>query len=138
MSSNAPYAQYRNTAIETASQTRLVVMLYEGAIKFLSQAVAEMKVKNYEGQSRGINKAQAILAHLRDTLDFERGGSVACSLDQFYTLSLDTLTSANFYDRIDKVERVIEGLREIREAWVEVDRLHGQNASPSGYARLAA
>ena len=69
-----------------------------------------------------IGKAQAIIAHLRDTLDFKAGGAVAGHLNSLYVGLFDALTDANIHDKPERVEEVIEALRELREAWVEVDR----------------
>lgn len=122
MSGYNPYAQYRQTSIETATPTRLVVMLYDGALRFLNQAQPAMRAKNYEAQSRFINKAQAIIAHLRATLDLNAGGEVAETLSAFYVYAFDTLTLANIHDDLDRLANVIQGLREMRDAWIEVDR----------------
>ena len=117
-----PYAQYRQNSVETASPTRLVVMLYDGAIRFLGQALPAMRVRKYDEQSQYIGKAQAIIAHLRDTLDHKAGGPVAGHLSGVYASFLDALTDANIHDKPEVVEQAIEALRDLREAWVEVDR----------------
>lgn len=122
MNYSNPYAQYRQNNIETATPTRLVVMLYDGALRFLGQAVPAMQAQNFEAQTRYIGKAQAILGHLRATLDFAGGGAVAHTLNDFYVKAYDTLSDANINDRTDGVEKVIIGLRELRDAWIEVDR----------------
>lgn len=117
-----PYAQYRQMSIETATPTRLVVMLYDGALRFLNQAAPAMQMHNLEAQSRFIGNAQAIIAHLRATLDFTAGGAVAHTLHRFYVAAYDTLTEANIHDDARKLQTVIDGLHELREAWIEVDR----------------
>jgi len=122
MSLANPYDQYRQNSIETATPTRMVVMLYDGAIRFLSQALAAMRLHKYDQQSHYINKGQAIIAHLRDTLDFKAGGAVADHLNGVYISMFDTLTEANFHDKTERVEEVISALRELRESWIEVDR----------------
>jgi len=122
MSFPNPYAQYRQNSVETATPTRMVVMLYDGAVRFLSQALPAMHVRKYDQQSLYIGKAQDIIAHLRDTLDFEAGGAVAEHLNSLYAGLFDALTDANIHDKPERVEQVIEALRELREAWVEVDR----------------
>ncbi len=118
-----PYAQYRQTTIETATPTRLVVMLYDGVIRFLSSALPEMHARRYDAQTRLIGRAQAIIAHLRDTLDFAQGGAVAHDLDTCYIALYDALTDANIHDKPEKVQQAIDALREMREAWIEVDRI---------------
>lgn len=122
MSLSNPYAQYRQNSVETATPTRMIVMLYDGAIRFLSQALPAMQIRKYDQQSLLIGKAQAIIAHLRDTLDHEAGGAVARHLSGLYTGLFHALTDANIHDKPERVVEVIEALRELREAWVEVDR----------------
>jgi flagellar protein FliS len=122
MSLPNPYAQYRQNAVETATPTRMVVMLYDGAIRFLGQALPAMRAHQYDQQSLFIGKAQAIVAHLRDTLDFAAGGAVARHLEGMYISLFDALTDANIHDRPERVEEAITALRGLREAWVEVDR----------------
>ena len=118
-----PHAQYLRTAVETATPTRLVVMLYDGAIRFLSQAMTAMQARNVEDQSRFIGRAQDIIAHLHAHLDYEAGGAVARQLATVYAPMFDMLTYANIQDDPERVEKVLTALRELREAWVEVDRL---------------
>ena len=122
MSLPNPYAQYRQNSVETASPTRLIVMLYDGAIRFLSQGLAAMQAGQHVQQSILIGKAQAIVAHLHDTLDPETGSDFAQSLLNVYTALLATLTQANVEDSPKPVENAIEVLRELRETWAEVDR----------------
>lgn len=133
-----PYAQYRQNSVETASPTRLVVMLYDGAIRFLGQALPAMRIQKYDQQSLYIGKAQAIIAHLRDTLDHNAGGAVAGHLSGLYAGLLDALTDANIHDKPELVERVIEALRELREAWVEVDRQCQADRAAGQAERMAA
>ena len=133
-----PYAQYRQNSIETAAPTRLVVMLYDGAIRFLSQALPAMQAKKYDQQSLYIGKAQAIIAHLRDTLDHKAGGAVAGHLSGLYVGLFDALTDANVHDKPERVEQVIEALRELREAWVEVDRQCQAHKAGATAERIAA
>jgi len=122
MSLSNPYAQYRQNSVETASPTRLIVMLYDGAVRFLSQGLAAMQAGQHVQQSILIGKAQAIIAHLHDTLDTEIGSAFAQSLAKIYTALLATLTQANIEDSPKPVENAIEILRELRETWAEVDR----------------
>jgi len=97
-------------------------MLYDGAVRFLSQGLAAMQAGQHVQQSILIGKAQAIIAHLHDTLDTEIGSAFAQSLAKIYTALLATLTQANIEDSPKPVENAIEILRELRETWAEVDR----------------
>lgn len=122
MSTPNPYSQYLRTSVETASPTKLVVMLYDGAIKFLLKAVPAVESKNYTEQNLYLTKAQKIIAHLYGTLDYEKGGNVAVSLSSTYIKMYDMLTAAHIKDDVNRVNKVIHSLRELREAWVEVDK----------------
>jgi flagellar protein FliS len=97
-------------------------MLYDGAIRFLTRLLPAMAAKNFYEQSMYINKTQAIIAHLFATLDYEKGGSVAQALSEAYINMYDTLTAANIKDDQFRVRKVLQALRDLREAWVEVDR----------------
>ena len=138
MSLSNPYAQYRQNSVETATPTRMVVMLYDGAIRFLSLALPAMRAQVYDQQSLQIGKAQAIIAHLRDTLDFQAGGAVARHLSKLYTDMFDALTDANIHDKPERVEEVITALRGLREAWVEVDRQCQAGKAAGARERIAA
>ena len=138
MSLPNPYAQYRQNSVETATPTRMIVMLYDGAIRFLSQSLPAMRAKKYDRQSEYIGKAQAVISYLRDTLDFSAGGAVAGHLDSMYLGLFNTLTEANIHDKPELIETAIEALRELREAWVEVDRQCQTRKAPAGIERIAA
>ena len=138
MSLSNPYAQYRQNSVETATPTRMVVMLYDGAIRFLSLALPAMRAQVYDQQSLQIGKAQAIIAHLRDTLDFQAGGAVAGHLSKLYTDMFDALTDANIHDKPERVEEIITALRGLREAWVEVDRQCQAGKAAGARERIAA
>ncbi len=138
MSLPNPYAQYRQNSVETATPTRMIVMLYDGAIRFLSQSLPAMREKKYDRQSEYIGKAQAIISYLRDTLDFGAGGAVAKHLNDLYLRLLDTLTDANIHDKPELVEKTIEALRELRDAWAEVDRQCQTRKGAVSTERIAA
>lgn len=138
MSLPNPYAQYRQNSVETATPTRLVVMLYDGAIRFLSQALPAMREKKYDQQSLLIGKAQSIIAYLRDTLDWEVGKAFSKSLDSIYAALQVSLNEASIYDKPELVEQAIGALRELREAWAEVDRQCQANKAMGSRELMAA
>ena len=138
MSLPNPYAQYRQNSVETATPTRLIVMLYDGAIRFLSQALAAMQVKNHVQQSILIGKAQSILAYLRETLDLEVGKAFAESLDRIYAALMHSLTEANILNKPEPVEEAVKILRELRESWAEVDRQCQAEKTSSARELIAA
>src|SRR5437870_2747704 len=125
MALSASYQQasrYRQTQAETASPIQLVVMLYDGAIRFLSVAREKMDLGDLEVRHNHILKAQRILGELLSTLDTKQGGEVAANLQRLYTYMIEQLVEANLNDKKEPIDLVIRMLRELRESWVELDK----------------
>ena len=118
-----PHRHYQQAQVETASPTRLVVLLYDGAIRFCSRALEAMQAKDLAAQNTNLIKAQKIVGELMASLNKETGGEVAENLNRVYPYLLEQLVEANIHDRADIVEGVLSLLRILRESWAEVDRL---------------
>ena len=69
-------AAYQDSTVSTQSKGRLIVMLYDGAIKFMRLAIKELEAKNYEAKGHYINKAQDIINELNVVLDVDAGGEI--------------------------------------------------------------
>ncbi len=111
------HERYLETAVETASPARLIVMLYDGAIRFINEAMAAMRQRDYETQNARLQRAQKILAELISSLDFDKGGEIAENLFRLYTYMYNQLVEANIQDSIERLEHVIDLLSDLREAW---------------------
>lgn len=109
--------RYLETAVETASPARLIVMLYDGAIRFINEAIYAMQQRDYETQNARLQRAQKILAELISSLDFDKGGEIAENLFRLYTYMYNQLVEANINDDAARLEHVVGLLSEIREAW---------------------
>jgi flagellar protein FliS len=109
--------RYLETAVETASPARLIVMLYDGAIRFINEAAYAMQQRDYETQNAKLQRAQKILAELIGSLDFDKGGEIAENLFRLYTYMYNQLVEANINDDRDRLEHVVHLLSELREAW---------------------
>jgi flagellar protein FliS len=123
------HERYLQTAVETAHPARLVVMLYDGALRFLNCALAAMEQRDYEQQNLYLQKTQRILAELIGSLDFTKGGEVAENLFRIYTYLYNQLVQANIEDDAAKVQHAIALLSELREAW---DTVASQVEAPMG------
>lgn len=122
MQGNAnPYAkarnEYINNEIMTASRTKLVVMLYDGAIRNLKIAKGAIDEKNIEKTNNSIIKAQKILSELMSTLNFEEGGEIAENLMALYRYMYQRTIRANIDKDPDILDEVIGHLEKIKEAW---------------------
>jgi len=108
---------YKENSITTQSQGRIVVMLYDGAIKFLRQAIIEIKAKNIEAKSRFLGKAEDIINELNTVLDMEAGGEIAVNLRALYMFMIRTIHEANIKNDTGKIEDVIKLLEELNQGW---------------------
>ena len=108
---------YQEAAVTTQSKGKLVVMLYEGAIKFLKLAIKDIEAGNTEEKGKYISKAIDILFELNAVLDMEAGGDVATNLRNLYLFMGRHLTEANAKQDIGKIEDIIKLLEELNQGW---------------------
>jgi flagellar protein FliS len=108
---------YQENAVSTQTRGRLIVLLYEGAIKFLKQARRELDAGNHVAKGEYINKAMAILNELDACLDLEAGGEVATNLRRLYHFMLRHLAEANVQRDPVRIQDVIDCLQDLNEGW---------------------
>ena len=110
-------ASYKDNAISTQSRGRLIVLLYEGAIKFLKQAIAELEADRWAEKGQYINRALAVLGELDVCLDMETGGEVAENLRKLYQFMYRHLAEANLQRDPERIREVIALLEELNDGW---------------------
>ncbi|MEI6397225.1 MAG: flagellar export chaperone FliS [Pseudomonadota bacterium] len=115
-----PYKQYQKTQVVTASREKILLMLYEGAIRFTKQARAAMNDKKIADKGKAISKATAIISELMATLDFKVGGQLAQDLENLYIFMIDKLIEANVYNKIECLDDVERLLNTLYSAWKDV------------------
>jgi flagellar protein FliS len=116
---NNPYQKYKSTQVETADNGKLLLMLYDGAIKFSKMAKQAIEEDDYEETNNKLNRVQAIVTELQSTLDMKRGGEIAENLEMLYDYMKRRLITANVDKTVEPVEEVLDMLQELRETWVE-------------------
>ena len=115
------YSQaYRKSAINTIDQRKLIVMLYDGAIKFLTMAGNKQREGDFYNAHENLIKGRSIIAELLASLNLEKGGEIATNLQRVYAYMFDQLIEANVEKKPEKIESVVSLLKELREAWVEL------------------
>lgn len=119
MVNNAAVA-YGARKVETASPAELVLMLYEGAIKFCNIAIEAIEKKDYEKANTNIQKARRIIVELQTTLDHKY--KVAEDFDVIYDYIFKTLVQANIKKDPEILEEALKQLRDLRDAWKEIMR----------------
>lgn len=117
-----PYQQYQESQVFTASKGKLLLMAYDGAIRFIRQAQGHMAEHRYEGQNTCILKAQRIILELMSTLDSGADPELAQRLLQLYEYLFNRLIEANVSDDVAALDEVLSHLVELRHAWAEADR----------------
>lgn len=115
LNSNAQQV-YKESAVLTASPEQLVLMLYDGAIRFLNQAVVAFEAGNRGLAGTKINRGSAILNELNLSLDVSQG-EVATRLRSLYLFMKRELTSAQIAQDPARIREVVGLLSELREAW---------------------
>jgi flagellar protein FliS len=113
---------YRSTQIETATPGRLIVLMYDGAIRFLTEANRGLCAGDFYRFSDGLKRAQPIIAELMSSLDMEAGAEIAANLLRVYGFLFDSLTEASLRQEPETVEMVLGHLRTLRGAWEEAER----------------
>ncbi len=124
---------YKKTSIETATKEELVLMLYEGAIRFTKLGQTFLEENKIPDASKNICRAQAIVVELMNSLNHQAGGDISKNLEYLYSVMVDNLTVANF-DRnpkplalnlqiLEKLKTAWEGvLQQIKDGKVKIER----------------
>jgi flagellar protein FliS len=95
-------------------------MLYDGAIRFLKEAVSEIGQHNITAKVRLLEKVEKIIEYLVSCLDMEKGGEIAKNLQSLYSYMLVRLTEANLYNDVAKLEEIAKLLGTVREGWAGI------------------
>lgn len=130
---NNPYNQkaaYRKTQVETASPEALILMLYDGALKFMSQAEIAFAANDIEQISNLLLRVQAIFAELMTALDKEKGGEIAVNLERLYVFFLEKLGDANVKKDVAPMLEIRPLVQNLRNTWELAMQRH-QNAAPA-------
>lgn len=108
---------YKETAVATQNKGQLIVMLYEGAIKFLRQAIRDLEKKDYESKSKNITRVLDIITELNVVLDMEAGGEVAQNLRSLYNFMNKHICKASIRKDPQMLQEVVTLLEELNQSW---------------------
>ena len=111
---------YKRIDAESRSPVELVVMLYDGALRFVGEARAAMARNDVIARTRAVSRAVEIVCELQNTLNVEAGGAIAQELDRLYTYintRLLDVTLKNDAIALDDAQKVLVTLR---EAWEQI------------------
>jgi len=111
------FEAYQDTTVTTQSKGRLIVMLYDGAIKFMKLAIKELEAGNWEAKGKYINKANDIINELNAVLDMDAGGEIATNLRKLYMFMSRRLSEANAKKDPQMIREVITLMEELNQSW---------------------
>jgi flagellar secretion chaperone FliS len=121
-----PYQSYRAVATQTATPGQLILMLYEGAIRFLEQArlgfAQEDPLEFNRTINNNIQRAQAIIHELNETLNMQAGGQFAATMRSLYDYMDQRLHQSNQHKTEAGILDVLGRLASLRDAWAEMLR----------------
>jgi flagellar protein FliS len=129
---NNQLSAYESTSIQTASGTKLVVMLYEGAIKFLNRAADDIRKRDLVSKGQSVNRALKIIQHLRATLDTQKGKDMAQELDALYGYTLARVLEGSTRLNVAAIEEAIKVLSTLLPAWEEIAKKEQEQSIPAG------
>jgi len=115
---------YKSVAVETASPGKLILMLFDGALRFM--AIAEQgfemtnELKRHEVINNNIIKAQNIIAELQGSIDLTVEGEFPQTMYRLYEFVFHQLQAANLKKNVDFIKTSEKIIREIRDAWAQM------------------
>jgi flagellar protein FliS len=126
---------YRLTEIQSRSPLELVVMLYDGALRFTADAREAMVRRDIRARQQHLSRALAIVSELQSTLDMDTGGEVAEHLDKLYGFVRDRLMDASATQDLQPLDEARRVLTTLREGWLAISRASAKAATTSSAAR---
>ena len=136
-----PWQSYRQVATKTASPGQLVLMLFDGAIRFLDRANAGFLLEDPAEFNMTIGnnvlKAQAIITELNDALDMKRGGEFSSTMRRLYHYMDRRLDESNVKKEPEGINDTLRRLTLLRDAWFQMLQQGGQPVPEAQWAQLA-
>ena len=114
--------QYLLQQVANASPAEQVLLLLDGAVKFLLKARACIEAKDIAGRYNNNKRAMEIVGHLSDSLNMEQGGAVAARLHMIYLKLGQRMVEIDIQNSVQVVDEVVDNIRRLRTAWGEAVR----------------
>jgi flagellar protein FliS len=112
-----PYQKYKTTSIQSASREKLLLMMYEGAIKFTKLAIKAAEEKKVADRCMNIGRAFDIVLELNNTLDHKIGGELAARLEQLYMFITEQYTKSNISGDPEPLRAALKILENLYDGW---------------------
>ncbi len=120
---------YKDNEVTTGSGLKLVMLMYDGAIRFLKECDKKIESGDIAGRGMYISKVQKIISELQESLNNQKGGEVAKNLERVYSLILSKLTQANINGDRELIVQSILILENLRQAWSRIKAENPNNGT---------
>ena len=114
------YQKYQQSSVQTATPAQLLIMLYDGAIRFVKLGIEAIEQKNYQKANLNLLKSQAIIHELIAGLDHDY--AISKNLLQIYEYMLYQLIQSNLKKNTKPAEEVLSYLKDMKETWMEASK----------------
>ena len=114
-----PYQKYKTTSVQSASREKILLMLYEGAIKFTKLAIKAAEEKKIAERGYNIGRAYDIVMELNNTLDHKVGGEISKNLEGLYVFMMGQYTKGNISGDPTPLKSNLKMLETLHEGWVQ-------------------
>ena len=112
-----PYMSYKKAHVETADRGTLLLLLYDGALRFMKEARDSMEEGDYTGAFESLTRADRIVKELLASLDMEKGGEIASNLYRLYEFVIWKIFMAEKERKVSHLDEAIYIIDELRAAW---------------------
>ncbi len=111
---------YHQTQVQSRTPLELVVMLYDGALKFLHQTREAIERRDIAARRDASTRALTIVSELQSTLNMEQGGELAQRLDELYGFVNARILQGTATNRVEPIDEASRVLGTLRESWVSI------------------
>ena len=135
MQQQSRYTAYKNTSVQTADQRTLILMLYDGLLRFLQKSIVKMEAREIEAAHNYLVRSREIVAELLATLRPEKAGDIGNNLKRLYVYAFNKIVEANLRKDPEMVREVIKIVSTLREGWVNMKPAGVKEDGSRGEAR---
>jgi flagellar protein FliS len=108
---------YKQTSVSTASREKVLLMLYEGAIRFNKKAINHLENNELSKKGEVIGRLQDVINELNNSLDHEVGGEISQNLEALYNFMIDQITEANIKNEVKPLKTTLSLLETLYDGW---------------------
>lgn len=123
MPQSHPFQSYQQTNVQTADQRTLIIMLYDGLIRFLRKAQQKIDANDVEAAHNYLVRSREIVAELLATLKPEKAGEIGNNLRRLYSFAFNRIVEANLYKDGEMIDEVIRIMSTLREGWASMKQV---------------